>query len=156
MSFLVTEATGEPAVAVVRDLFREYEAWLGVDLCFQGFAAELAGLPGDYAPPSGRLLLASAGADRAAGCVALRALDAERCEMKRLYVRPAHQGSGLGRTLVTTLIEEARGVGYRAMLLDTLPQMRAAQHLYESLGFRDVEPYRYNPYPGTRFLQLDL
>jgi GNAT superfamily N-acetyltransferase len=135
----------------IRALLREYAAWLEVDLCFQNFEQELAGLPGDYAPPRGRLLIAEG-----AGCVALRAIDSEVCEMKRLYLRPEHRGSGLGRRLVQAIIDEARSVGYRRMRLDTMPKMDSAQRLYASLGFREIAAYRYNPEPGARFLELAL
>lgn len=135
----------------IRRMLREYEAWLEVDLCFQGFEKELASLPGEYAPPRGRLLIAEG-----AGCVALRPIDQEICEMKRLYVRPGHRGSGLGRRLVLAIVEEARAIGYRRMRLDTLPKMAGAQRLYASLGFHEIEPYRVNPVPGARFLELDL
>jgi GNAT superfamily N-acetyltransferase len=135
----------------IRIMLREYAEWLGVDLCFQNFEAELAGLPGDYAPPYGRLLIAEG-----AGCVALRPIDGDVCEMKRLYVRPEHRGSGLGRRLVLAIIDEARGIGYRKMRLDTMPKMDGAQRLYASLGFRDIAAYRYNPEPEARFLELDL
>ncbi len=139
----------------IRALLREYAAWLDVDLGFQGFEQELVELPGDYAAPHGRLLIAEG-----AGCVALRSLrenpDAEICEMKRLYVRPEHRGSGLGRRLVLAAVEEARAIGYRRMRLDTMPKMDGAQRLYASLGFRDIAPYRYNPEPGARFLELEL
>jgi ribosomal protein S18 acetylase RimI-like enzyme len=135
----------------IRVMLREYAAWLEVDLCFQNFEEELAGLPGDYAPPRGRLLFAEG-----AGCIALRAIEQEICEMKRLYVRPEYRGSGLGRRLALAIIEEARGIGYRSMRLDTMPKMDGAQRLYASLGFRDIAPYRYNPEPGARFLELTL
>jgi GNAT superfamily N-acetyltransferase len=135
----------------IRAMLREYAAWLEVDLCFQNFEQELAELPGDYAPPGGRLLIAEG-----AGCVALRPIDREICEMKRLYVRPEQRGTGLGRKLVQAIIEEARGIGYARMRLDTMPKMDSAQRLYESLGFRDIAPYRYNPEPGARFLELTL
>ena len=151
----IREALDPAAIAAVRDLFVEYEKALGVDLCFQGFAAELEGLPGDYAPPRGRLLLVERGG-LSAGCIAMRPLDSRDCEMKRLYVRPAARGDGLGLRLVERVIAEARGVGYARMYLDTLPQMDAAQRLYERLGFEDVPPYRDNPVKGARFMALDL
>jgi GNAT superfamily N-acetyltransferase len=135
----------------IRAMLREYAAWLEIDLCFQNFEEELAGLPGDYAPPRGRLLIAEG-----AGCVALRTIDEEICEMKRLYVRPDHRGTGLGRRLVQAIIDEARSVGYGRMRLDTMPKMDSAQRLYASLGFHEIAAYRYNPEPGARFLELTL
>lgn len=141
--------------AIVRQLFREYQAELGIDLCFQGFAAEVEGLPGDYAPPSGRLLLALRD-DVAVGCIALRAVDGARCEMKRLYLRPGARGSGLGRALVERLLSEARAVVYGEVVLDTLPSMAEAQRMYERFGFRDIPPYRTNPVAGARYLGLRL
>jgi ribosomal protein S18 acetylase RimI-like enzyme len=152
----IREASDEAAIASARELFLEYEKALGVDLCFQGFAAELDGLPGDYARPGGRLLIAGGGEGQLAGCVALRPLGDDACEMKRLYVRPAFRSAGVGRALVERVIAEARATGYRRMYLDTLPSMGAAQRLYQRLGFRDVAPYRENPVPGARFLALDL
>ena len=141
--------------AIARQLFREYQAELGIDLCFQGFAAEVEGLPGDYAPPSGRLLLALRD-DVAVGCVALRAVDGARCEMKRLYLRPGARGSGVGRALVERLLSEARAEGYGEVVLDTLPSMAEAQRMYERFGFRDIPPYRANPVAGARYLGLRL
>lgn len=127
-----------------RALFTEYAGSLGFDLSFQKFEEELAGLPGEYAPPRGRLILALDG-DEAMGCAALRELTPVVCEMKRLYVRPAFRGKGTGRALAEAVIEEARGIGYRRMWLDTVPSMAAAIALYRSLGFHPIAPYRENP-----------
>ena len=148
-------AIGAAEVAACRELFTEYQRGLGVSLCFQGFDAELASLPGDYAPPRGRLVLALV-RGRPAGCVALRPLFHRDAEMKRLYVRPAHRASGLGRVLAQHVIAEARALGYETLKLDTLPAMKAAQRLYEDLGFRDTAPYNDNPVAGVRFMALDL
>lgn len=139
----------------VRDLLREYQRLIGVDLCFQGFEAELAALPGDYAPPSGRLLLAKSGGDLC-GCIALRKLSDSSCEMKRLFVRTAFQGKGIGQQLASALIEEARAMGYRKMRLDTLPTMKEATRLYGALGFRPIPPYNANPVEGAAFFEKDL
>jgi ribosomal protein S18 acetylase RimI-like enzyme len=139
----------------VRRMLREYEASLGVSLCFQGFEKELAELPGEYAPPRGRVLLAFE-AGQAVGCVGLRGLDDETCEMKRLYLRPGFRGRGAGRWLAMAIIDEACKIGYKKMRLDTLPSMREAIALYESLGFKRIEPYYDNPVPGAIFMQLKL
>lgn len=139
----------------VRVLFREYAESLGIDLEFQGFEAEVAALPGKYEPPAGRILLAWRGTD-ALGCIALRPIGADTCEMKRLYVRPQARGEQLGRRLAQRVCQEAREAGYARICLDTLPTMGAAQGLYQSLGFRTIEPYVFNPIPGTKFLALDL
>jgi ribosomal protein S18 acetylase RimI-like enzyme len=142
-----------------RELFREYAASLPVDLGFQGFEQELDGLPGDYAPPQGLLLLAFV--DGAlAGCGALRPLpDSDHhdaCEMKRLYVRRAFRRFGIGRVLAQALLDRATAIGHASMLLDTLDEMEAARGLYESLGFVEIPPYYYNPIPGAHYLKVDL
>jgi predicted N-acetyltransferase YhbS len=139
----------------IRQLFREYAEGLGVDLSFQGFEEELAGLPGKCAPPEGRLLLACR-EERGVGCVALRRLDHATAEMKRLYVRTEARGEQLGRRLAQQICEEARSAGYARICLDTLPTMLSAQQLYVSLGFVPIEPYGFNPIPGTKFLAKTL
>ena len=138
-------------VEEVRALVREYAASLPFALDFQDFDRELNELPGDYAPPRGALLLA-----RGAGCVGLRPIDGTTCEMKRLYVRPSARGTGIGRRLAEAAITEARTLGYKRIRLDTVPGMDSAQSLYERLGFEDIAPYRSNPIPGARFLELQL
>jgi ribosomal protein S18 acetylase RimI-like enzyme len=141
-------------VAAADALFREYTASLGVDLSFQGFAEELAALPGDYLPPRGALLLALA-EDVALGCVGLRVLVwPQIAELKRLYVRPQARGRGVGRMLSEYALAAARDAGYERVRLDTLPTMIAAQRMYKSLGFQEIEPYRFNPVPGTRYMEL--
>ena len=139
----------------VRELIEEYVRALGVDLGFQEIELELADLAGTYGPPGGVILVARA-ASEIAGCAALRPLGEATCEMKRLYVRPAFRGTGLGRKLALELIGRARELGYERMRIDTLPQMQAARKLYRSLGFREIDPYRFNPVPGTAFMELAL
>jgi len=143
----------------VREIFSEYAGTLSVDLDFQGFAQELAQLPGDYAPPRGALLLARVG-EAIAGCCALRPMDSSdypnAAEMKRLYVRPAFRGFGLGRQLSEAILDEARRAGYSCVLLDTLDEMEAARALYEDLGFEEIPPYYHNPHAGAHYLKVDL
>ena len=146
-------------IELVREIFEEYASGLGVDLCFQQFDEELAGLPGDYAAPRGALLLAYVDG-AVAGCVALRPLDgvdyANAAEMKRLYVRKAFRGFGLGRQLAERVLDAARAAGYDCVLLDTLDDMEAARALYEELGFEEIPPYYHNPIAGAHYLKADL
>ena len=159
----IRQASGPLDVALARSLFEEYARWLNEDLCFQGFAQELATLPGAYAPPRGRLLLAGPSGD-AFGCVALRPLHddnqhtdaANVAEVKRLYVQPRARGGHWGRRLASLVIEEARRIGYRELKLDTLQRMTQARHLYESLGFVECEPYYHNPLGAPVYMRLDL
>jgi putative acetyltransferase len=143
-------------IEIARALFEEYEAWLGISLCFQNFEAELAGLPGDYRPPGGRLLLAFL--DRQlAGCIALRSLGEGACEMKRRYLKSEFRGKGLGRELAEKIINEAREIGYKRLRLDTLPpKMDKAIALYRTLGFKEISPYYSNPVKGALFMELEL
>jgi putative acetyltransferase len=146
---------GPADLGAIRAMLLEYADWLKVDLCFQGFTRELAELPGDYAPPRGALYIAHQNGEPL-GMVALRGRDDGCAEMKRLYVRPAARGLGLGRQLIEHVIAAARARGYMAIVLDTLPVMQAAQRLYEEFGFRDIEPYYNSPIEGTRFMGLNL
>jgi len=151
----ILDASSGGALHQVKSLFEEYAASLGIALCFQGFAQELAALPGCYAPPRGRLLLGRWNQE-VAGCVALRPLLNGICEMKRLYVRPDYRQHGVGRALAEQVIGEAALAGYSRMRLDSLPSMERAIQLYRRLGFRDVPPYGKNPLPGAVFLELPL
>ena len=152
----LSRATTPDDIQNARQLFEEYAASLGFSLCFQNFDQELASLPGKYSAPSGCLLLAYSN-EQLAGCIALRQLDTETCEMKRLFVRPDFRGARLGKVLVEAIIAEARTIGYKRMCLDTVPgKMDRAIGLYEAIGFRDVEPYYDNPVEGARFMELHL
>lgn len=152
-------ASGPDHLAVLRELFQEYAENLAVDLCFQQFDTELATLPGDYADPRGALLLALVDGE-AAGCCALRPLDAtdypNASEMKRLYVRRAFRGFGLGRQLAEAALDAARQRGYACVLLDTLDDMESARALYTELGFVEIPPYYHNPIPGAHYLKVDI
>ena len=139
----------------VVSIFREYVNSPTVNLGFQEYEAEFAGLPGNYAPPEGRLLLAREG-DTVLGCAALRRVDESTCEMKRVYVRPAARGRNIGRLLVEAILKEAKLVGYSRLCLDVLPEFTTAQKLYQSMGFEPAEPVSFNPIPGTKFLALTL
>ncbi len=151
----IEAARAESDFAIARSLFEEYAARLGVDLCFQGFSAELTALDTMYAPPTGCLLLARLG-DAVAGCVGVRKLSGELCEMKRLYVRDEYRGLGIGRKLAVQLLARARELGYRSMVLDTLEGMSEARGLYASLGFRECEPYYVNPLAGVVYMEINL
>jgi putative acetyltransferase len=155
-SLTINQATSPGQIEQVRELFLEYANSLGFSLCFQGFDQELAALPGDYAPPEGRLLLAEY-EGKLAGCVALHKLGDDVCEMKRLYLRPAFRGKGLGRVLAEEILRQAREIGYQRLRLDTVePAMKDAVGMYRRLGFREIAAYRDNPMAGTLYLELDL
>lgn len=151
--------TSPAEMEAVRTIFREYADTLGVDLCFQDFETELAGLPGDYGAPRGALLLAQV-EGAIAGCCALRPLDTadypNASEMKRLYVRKAFRGFGLGRELVEAMLDRARQAGYACVLLDTLDDMESARALYADLGFEEIPPYYHNPIAGAHYLKADI
>ena len=153
---MIVSAESSAQIEQVRELFLEYAKSLGFSLCFQGFDKELADLPGGYAPPDGRLLLAEL-EGRLAGCVALHKLETQVCEMKRLYLRPEFRAKGLGRALCDRILSEARNIGYRHLRLDTVePIMKDAVALYRRLGFREIAPYRQNPIAGALYMELDL
>ena len=153
----IVQAQSEHEIQQVRELFAEYVAWLGLNLCFQNYEKELAELPGDYAPPSGRLLLVLDEDGRAAGCAALRDLGKGVCEMKRLFVRPEFRGQHLGERLVDMILNDARSIGYQHIRLDTLPgKMDRAIAMYRARGFKDIAPYYNNPVVGAAFMELEL
>lgn len=142
-------------LTIIRELFLEYAEPLGFSLCFQDFDKELAELPGEYAPPTGRLILAFVDSIPC-GCVALRKLEEGICEMKRLYIKPGFRGKGFGKLLVNAVIEEAKKIGYTKMRLDTVPKMKEAINLYIEIGFKEIEPYRENPIDGALYMEMDL
>lgn len=153
---MIISAETPDQIEEIRRLFREYEKWLGLDLCFQNFERELAGLPGKYATPTGRLFLILV-ENKPAGCVALRKFDEEVCEMKRLFVRDRFRGLGLGKLLIERLIEDARAIGYKKIRLDTLPEkMPSAVALYKMYDFQPVEAYYKNSYGETLFMEKNL
>lgn len=154
--FTIVQAKSAEDIATIHELFLEYAASLNFSLCFQGFENELKGLPGDYAPPDGRLFLMHY-KTQPAGCVALHRAGAEACEMKRLYIRPAFRGKGLGLALINAVIDEATAIGYRCMRLDTVePVMKDAVAIYRRLGFKQIAPYRDNPIAGALYMELQL
>ncbi|HSE39427.1 MAG TPA: GNAT family N-acetyltransferase [Acidobacteriota bacterium] len=155
MNFEIVDAHNPKFIPEVRRLFSEYADSLNVPLDFQNFDEELKSLPGDYAPPSGSLLLAISD-QQFAGCVAMRPLENNICEMKRLFVRPQWRGTKVGRILAETIMQRARDAGYQFMRLDTLPSMQRARGLYASLGFYEIKPYRFNPIAGTSFMEVKL
>ena len=148
-----TAANGD--IPAIKELFLEYARAIGVDLCFQNFDEELMSLPGKYAPPYGALLIAKS-SGKACGCVALRKIDAQVCEMKRLYVKPEFRKHGLGKVLVERIISEAKQRGYKLIRLDTLATMQSAIKLYKIFGFQEIPPYTFNPIPGAVYLELRL
>lgn len=153
--FVLSQVDSPELVAIARELFREYEAAIGTNLEYQGFALELAALPRPYIPPSGALLIAHTGTD-VAGCVGLRPIDSHAAEMKRLYVRPTYRGTGLGKRLIGAVVQAAEHAGYGELRLDTLASMVSAQALYRQLGFTEIPAYNSTHLPGTRFYSLRL
>jgi ribosomal protein S18 acetylase RimI-like enzyme len=151
----ITEVQEKEDLLEIIKLFEQYADSLEINLDFQGFEEELAGLPGEYAPPAGCLLIALWGG-QVAGCVGLRKFSPSICEMKRLYARPQFRSMGIGRALCKAIIQKARRIGYERMRLDTLPSMQRARALYVSLGFKEIEPYRFNPVEGASFMELTL
>jgi len=152
----IVQATTSDDIEHCRRLFRAYSTWLNVDLCFQDFEGELAALPGSYVPPRGRLLLAKAGAE-IAGCVGVRPLEDNICEMKRLWVEPGFEGRGIGRGLAEAIVDIGRELGYKAMRLDTFPnRLKAAGHIYNTLGFKEIPDYYHNPLDGVVMFELEF
>jgi ribosomal protein S18 acetylase RimI-like enzyme len=151
----IITANNNELILKTKELFLEYASSLGFDLSFQDFDQEMATFPAQYAPPQGRLFLARYGHD-IVGSVGLRPLDRGKCEMKRMYVKPKYRRQGVGKALAQTIIDEARSIGYAHMRLDTIPSMKAAFSLYTSLGFKEIEVYRFNPIDGARFMELKL
>ncbi|MGH9738850.1 MAG: GNAT family N-acetyltransferase [Candidatus Acidiferrales bacterium] len=151
----IESAESPELIPMARKLFIEYSKSIEVDLCFQGFQDELTRLPGEYARPAGRLFLAFDQSE-AIGCGALRPIDGDACEMKRLYVRPWFRGKGAGGAMIAALVCAAREIGYQKMRLDTLPMMETAIDIYRALGFKEIPPYRHNPVPGALYFELDL
>jgi putative acetyltransferase len=155
-AFEIVPATSPTQIDSVRELFLEYARSLSFNLCFQSFEQELAALPGDYAPPNGRLLLLTR-ANQTAGSVALHKIDDETCEMKRLYVRPQFRGLGLGKMLANKVVADARGIGYKRLRLDTIEaDMKTAVAMYRDMGFREIAPYRPNPIETALYMELEL
>ena len=155
-NLIFVQVSAPPQIAQARELFLEYAQSLGFSLCFQNFDKELADLPGDYAPPEGRLFLAEY-EGQVAGCVALHKLEPEVCEMKRLYLRPQFRGKHLGHALAERIVAEARQIGYQRMRLDTVePVMKDAVAMYRKLGFKEIAPYRTNPIAGAQYMELEL
>lgn len=154
---MVHRATSPEEIEAARGLFKEYEAWLGIDLCFQSFQRELDALPGEYAPPGGALfLVAPAAGEPPVGCVGIRRVGLETVELKRLFVRPEWHGRGLGKEILRAAIDEAIALGYQRMWLDTVPQLTIAIDLYRRWGFREIAPYNSSPIPGALYFELDL
>jgi len=151
----IIKVTSNRYIAYVKELFMEYANSLGFDLSFQNFDQELSELPGNYAYPNGTLLLAVF-QEKPVGCVALRKIDEEICEVKRLYVKDKYRGKKIGKSLLNEIVKEATKIGYKYMRLDSLSTMKEAIKLYESTGFKEIEPYRYNPLDGAVYMQLEL
>ncbi len=151
----IVSADNKDDIESARQLFLEYAKSLNFDLCFQGFDEELKNLPGDYSSPEGELLLAYS-EGKLAGCIAFRKFENDICEMKRLYLRNEFRGQGIGRQLTVRVINDAKKIGYKKMRLDTLPSMKEAIKLYKDLGFKEINPYRYNPIEGVCYMELEL